>query len=57
MTHESIIVKSQIKHLVGSYNVSGDFAEVLNQKTKQMIQDALKRAEANNRKTVMGRDL
>ena len=57
MTSDWVIVKSKIKELVGTYNVSGDFGEVLNSKVKQMIQDAMKRAEANNRKTVMGRDI
>ena len=57
MGSEWFIVKSKIKELTGNYSVSKDFAEVLNAKTKQMIQDAIKRAEANNRKTVMGRDL
>lgn len=57
MVSDWIIVKSKIKELVGQYNVSGDLPEVLNEKVKQMIRDAVKRAEANNRKTVMGRDL
>lgn len=57
MVSDWIIVKSKIKELVGQYNVSGDFSEVLNEKVKQMIHDAVKRAEANSRKTIMGRDL
>jgi len=57
MVSDWIIVKSKIKELVGQYNVSGDFSEVLNEKVKQMIHDAVKRADANSRKTVMGRDL
>ncbi len=55
--NESIIVKSKIKELAGDYSVSSDFADVLNAKVKQLVQDAIKRAEANNRKTIMGRDL
>lgn len=57
MTSDWIIVKSKIKELAGDKSISGDLPEVLNQKVKQLIQDAIKRAEANNRKTVMGRDL
>jgi len=57
MTSDWIIVKSKIKELAGSYSVSKDFSETLNAKVKQMIEEAKKRAEANNRKTVMGRDL
>ncbi len=57
MASDWIIVKSKIKELTGQYNVSGDFSTVLNEKVKQMVKDAVKRAETNNRKTVMGRDL
>ena len=57
MVSDWIIVKSKIKELVGAYNVSAEFSDVLNQKVKQMVHDAMKRAEANGRKTVMGRDL
>jgi histone H3/H4 len=57
MTSDWVIVKSKIKEMVGTYNVSADFTEELNKKVKQMIQDAMKRAEANGRKTVMGRDI
>jgi histone H3/H4 len=54
---EWIIVKTKIRDIVGKYNVSAEFSTVLNQKVKQMIEEAMKRAEANGRKTVMGRDL
>jgi len=57
MGSEWIIVKSKIKEIAGQYNVSADFPEVLNEKVKQMVRDAIKRAEANNRKTIMGRDI
>lgn len=57
MGSDWIIVKSKIKEIAGQYNISGDFPEVLNEKVKQMVKDAIKRAESNNRKTVMGRDL
>jgi len=55
--NEWVIVKTKIKDMVGTYSVSADFTEELNKKVKQMIQDAMKRAEANGRKTVMGRDI
>ncbi|GIU69448.1 MAG: hypothetical protein KatS3mg002_0684 [Candidatus Woesearchaeota archaeon] len=57
MASKWIIVKSKIKEITGQYNVSADFTEALNEKVKQIIKDAVKRAEANNRKTVMGRDI
>jgi len=55
--NEWVIVKTKIKEMVGTYSVSADFSEELNKKVKQMIQDAVKRAEANGRRTVMGRDI
>lgn len=57
MSSDWIIVKTKIKEIVGEYNVASDFPEALNEKVKQMVQDAKKRAEGNNRKTIMGRDL
>jgi len=57
MTSEWVIVKTKIKDMVGTYSVSADFSEELNKKVKTMIDDAVKRAEANGRKTVMARDI
>jgi histone H3/H4 len=57
MTSDWVIVKTKIKELAGTYSVSADFGDELNKKVKQMIQDAVKRAEANGRKTVMARDI
>jgi histone H3/H4 len=57
MVADWIVIKSKVKDFTGEYSVSSDFSEVLNQKVKQMIADAVKRAEANSRHTVMGRDL
>jgi histone H3/H4 len=54
---ESIVVKSKIKELAGNFNVAGDFAEALDVKVKALVADALKRAEGNNRRTVMAKDL
>jgi len=57
MVADWIVIKSKVRDFTGEYSVSSDFSDVLNQKVKQMIADALKRAQANNRHTVMGRDL
>ena len=54
---DTIIVKTKIKELVGEFNVAGDFADALDEKTKTMVKDAVKRAEANGRKTVMAKDI
>ena len=54
---DSIIVKSKIKELVKGYNVGGDLADALDVKAKEILLTAVKRAEANNRKTVMAKDI
>lgn len=56
-TTNLIVVKSQVKEVIRSYNISGDFVDVLDKKVKRLIEDAVERAEANGRKTVMGRDI
>ncbi|MFT4282984.1 MAG: DUF1931 domain-containing protein [Candidatus Woesearchaeota archaeon] len=54
---ENVIVKSKLKDVATGYNISSDFAEALDKKVKQLIKEAAKRAEGNNRKTVMAKDL
>lgn len=55
--NDLVIVKTKVRDMVGTYSVSADFIEELNNKVKQTIQHAVKRAEANGRKTVMARDI
>jgi histone H3/H4 len=57
MAEDMIVVKAKIKELAKGYNVAGDFADALNEKTRDLVKDAIKRAEANNRKTIMAKDL
>ncbi len=53
-----LVVKSKVKDVVGAgHNVSGDFAEALNEMLVWMVSQACARAEANGRKTVGARDL
>jgi len=54
---ENIIIKSNIKNIAEDYNVASDFPEALNKKVKEIITQAVKRAEANGRKTIMAKDL
>lgn len=54
---ESIIVKSKLKDLATGHNISGDFAEALDKKAKELVHAAVDRAEGNGRKTVMAKDL
>lgn len=63
MTKESLVVRSRIKEVVLKYgkdkinNVSGDFSSELSKKVEELIAQAVKRAEQNNRKTIQSRDL
>lgn len=52
-----LVVKAKIKEYATGYNVAGDFADALDQKAVQLIKDAIKRADANGRRTVMAKDL
>ena len=52
-----LFVKAKLKDAAKGYNVSGDFAEALDKKLRQLVADACNRAEGNNRKTVMSKDL
>jgi histone H3/H4 len=52
-----LIVKSKIKDVVGDLSVAGDFADALNAKAEQLVKNAAERAKANNRRTVMAKDL
>jgi histone H3/H4 len=54
---ELLVVRSKIKDFAKGMNVSGDFADGLSKKVEMLIADAVKRAEANGRKTVQSRDL
>ena len=39
---DNIIVKSNIKNVVGEYNVSGDFPDALNEKVKKILSNKIK---------------
>jgi histone H3/H4 len=54
---ELIIIRSKLKDIAKGINVSGDFADALDKKTRAIIAEAVERAKANNRKTVMGKDV
>ena len=58
---KSIIVKSQVKEFAKidgkPLSVAEEFYKELEEKNKQMIADACKRAKLNSRNTVMARDL
>ena len=55
-----LIVKAKIKEYTkqfGDYSIASDVSEALEEKAKQLLKDACDRAKANNRRTVMGRDI
>ncbi len=52
-----MVSKSKVKEISKDNNFSGDFAEALNEILAWHLKQACKRAEANGRKTVSGRDL
>ncbi|MAE13936.1 DUF1931 domain-containing protein [Candidatus Woesearchaeota archaeon] len=54
---DMIVVKAKLKDLAKGYNIAGDFADALDAKVKGLVKDAVERAAANNRKTVMAKDL
>ena len=59
--NKSIIVKSQVKELAKidskALSVAEEFYKALEEKNKQLIAEACKRAKQNSRNTIMGRDL
>ena len=55
-----ITARTQVKEIVkeaGIDNISGDFLDRLDEKVKQIVSDAVKRAKENGRRTVMGKDV
>lgn len=52
-----LVVKSNVKEALSGNNVSADFYEALNDEVATLLEDAARRAEANDRKTVQPRDL
>jgi len=52
-----LVVKSKIKDAAGDHNVSSNFADALDKEVERLVKKACERAAANNRKTVMDKDL
>ena len=57
-----LTVRTQIKEILkdselGVDNISGDFIDRLDERVKDLIISAAKRAKENNRRTVMGKDV
>jgi histone H3/H4 len=52
-----LIVKSNVKEALEGYNVSADIYDALDDEVEELLADAARRAEANDRKTVRPQDL
>jgi len=58
----TLVVRTQVKDIlkesgVGLDNLSADFMDKLDEKVKQLILDAARRAKENGRRTIMGKDV
>ncbi len=54
---ENYVIRSKIKDITKDMSVASDFADALDIKVKEMIEQAMHRAKANGRNTVMVRDI
>lgn len=52
-----LIVQSAVKEQLSDNNVSSDFYDALDDEVENLLADAARRAEDNDRKTVQPRDL
>ena len=52
-----LIVKAAVKDALSEHNVSADFYDALDEEVAEQLENAARRAEANDRKTVQPRDL
>ncbi len=52
-----VVVRSKVKELAGDMNVAVEFVDALDKKVEALVREAITRAKANNRKTLMAKDL
>ncbi len=52
-----LIVKAAVKEALNDKNVASDFYDALDDRVEELLEDASRRAEQNDRKTVQPRDL
>lgn len=52
-----LIVKAAVKEYLDEHNVASDFYDALDEEVTELLEDAGRRAEANDRKTVQPKDL
>ena len=52
-----LIVQSAVKDEIGEMNVAADFYDALDEEVADLLENAARRADENDRKTVQPRDL
>ena len=52
-----LIVKAAVKEQLDDMNVASDFYGALDEEVEELLEDAARRAQENDRKTVQPRDL
>ena len=52
-----LIIKSGVRDTLDNHPISSDFYEALDEEVEKLVEDASGRAEANDRQTVMPKDL
>ncbi|SIR63790.1 hypothetical protein SAMN05421858_3051 [Haladaptatus litoreus] len=52
-----LIVQSAVKEQLEGHNVASDFYDALDDEVASILEDAARRADENDRKTVQARDL
>jgi histone H3/H4 len=52
-----LIVKAAVKDSLDDMNVASDFYDALDEEVRDLLDDASRRAQENDRKTVQPRDL
>lgn len=54
---DGLIVRSKIREYAEELSVSKEFEDALVKKVEELVKKACERAKANNRRTLMARDL
>lgn len=52
-----LIVKANVRKAAGNFEVASEFIQALDKKVEHIIKEAVERARANNRHTLMARDV
>ncbi len=53
----SLVNRSELKKIIGDFKVANEFFPTLNAKVEDLVRQAMERAKANQRRTMMGRDI